>query len=241
MAGLPALTSLDVSGCRNLSNGGLRDLAASRPGLRHLRLAWCREITSSGLLGLSPLTELRSLALDEVKQVRDEGVASLVALSSLTSLSLRWCRRVGDAGVAPLAALAPTLTSLHLDGCLALGDAAFAAIAQLRRLTALDAASTAVTDAGVARLGALPALVTLSLANCGGVTATSLPALPPSLRSLNLARCGALDAVQPDALACLAHLAQLNLLYCRPSLRAAIAGLHAANPAMEIHAGTGGV
>lgn len=69
MAGLPALTSLDVSGCRNLSNGGLRDLAASRPGLRHLRLAWCREITSSGLLGLSPLTELRSLALDEVKQV----------------------------------------------------------------------------------------------------------------------------------------------------------------------------
>jgi len=165
-------------------------------------------------------------------------VQALAGLTRLETLSLRWCRNITDGGIAPLTSLSNSLTTLHVDGCLCISDAAFAAISHLTNLVTLHAASTAVTDGGLYQLRNLPKLTHLSVANCSGVTHLALTLLPNGLETLNLARCGGVDATTGDELLALPpRLTSLNLLYCRPTMNAAIAALRDAAPNLQILSG----
>jgi len=52
---VPGLIELDVSSC-SVSDVALRAICARLTALRSLRLAWCRDVTDTGLLGLPDLS-----------------------------------------------------------------------------------------------------------------------------------------------------------------------------------------
>lgn len=92
----PGLTSLDLSGCSELTDGAL--LAVSR-GLRHLRrlsLGKLQRLTDAGCTALGGLRELQSLNMAECCLVRGQELAQALgsvhrAPSQLASLSLAHC------------------------------------------------------------------------------------------------------------------------------------------------------
>ncbi|XP_020031237.2 uncharacterized protein isoform X4 [Castor canadensis] len=130
----PGLTSLDLSGCSDLTDGAL--LAVSR-GLQHLRrlsLGKLQRLTDAGCTALGALQELQSLDMAECCLVSGRELAQ--ALSSghrapppLTTLRLAYCSSLKDASVlSVIPALGPSLRVLDLSSCAALTNRTIQAI-----------------------------------------------------------------------------------------------------------------
>jgi len=115
LAGLTALTSLDLQECWEVTDDGLRALS-SLTALTDLHLGFCRQVSDNGLrVILAGLTALSTLGLSGCEQVSDVGLRDLAGLTTLTDLDLGYCRRVSDDGVHELAKLT-ALTNLNLEG-----------------------------------------------------------------------------------------------------------------------------
>ncbi|XP_077840336.1 leucine-rich repeat-containing protein 29 isoform X12 [Macaca mulatta] len=130
----PGLTSLDLSGCSELTDGAL--LAVSR-GLRHLRrlsLGKLQRLTDAGCTALGGLRELQSLNMAECCLVRGRELAQALgsvhgAPSQLASLSLAHCSSLKDASVlSMIPALGLSLRVLDLSSCVALTNRTLQAI-----------------------------------------------------------------------------------------------------------------
>ncbi|XP_045238259.2 uncharacterized protein isoform X3 [Macaca fascicularis] len=130
----PGLTSLDLSGCSELTDGAL--LAVSR-GLRHLRrlsLGKLQWLTDAGCTALGGLQELQSLNMSECCLVRGRELAQALgsvhgAPSQLASLSLAHCSSLKDASVlSMIPALGLSLRVLDLSSCVALTNRTLQAI-----------------------------------------------------------------------------------------------------------------
>nr|XP_054309872.1 F-box/LRR-repeat protein 20-like isoform X4 [Pongo pygmaeus] len=130
----PGLTSLDLSGCSELTDGAL--LAVSR-GLRHLRrlsLGKLQWLTDAGCTALGGLQELQSLDMAECCLVRGRELAQALssvhgAPSQLASLSLAHCSSLKDASVlSMIPALGLSLRVLDLSSCVALTNRTLQAI-----------------------------------------------------------------------------------------------------------------
>jgi F-box/leucine-rich repeat protein 2/20 len=78
------LTSLNVQGCRNVTDAWLEKVAAGCPNLTSLNLQGCRNVTDAGL----------------------EKVAA--GYLNLTSLNVQGCSDIRDAGLEKVAAGCPT-------------------------------------------------------------------------------------------------------------------------------------
>ncbi|KAM6176298.1 LOW QUALITY PROTEIN: F-box and leucine-rich repeat protein 13-like [Erethizon dorsatum] len=122
----PGLTSLDLSGCSELTDGAL--LAVSR-GLRHLQrlnLGKLQRLTDTGCTALGSLRELRSLDMAECCLVSGQGLAQALgsvhgAPPPLTTLRLAYCSSLKDASVlSVISALGLSLRVLDLSSCMAL-------------------------------------------------------------------------------------------------------------------------
>ena len=90
--GCPALTSLDLSKCRNITDAGVVALSQNCPALTTLVLSGCRNITDAGVVALSQ------------------------GCPALTTLYLSGCRNITDAGVVALTQGCPALTIVGLTG-----------------------------------------------------------------------------------------------------------------------------
>ena len=142
----PALTRLNLSGCKAVSDAALGAVAEGCPALASLDVTRCPALTDAGLaaaLAVGPLgrlTELRAYACEAVGDATlhalasscpalqvldlcgataatDAGVASLAAgCRGLREVGLGWVAGVGDGGVTALAAHCPGLASLSLHG-----------------------------------------------------------------------------------------------------------------------------
>uniref|UniRef100_A0A2K6S8H5 F-box/LRR-repeat protein 15-like leucin rich repeat domain-containing protein n=1 Tax=Saimiri boliviensis boliviensis TaxID=39432 RepID=A0A2K6S8H5_SAIBB len=130
----PGLTSLDLSGCSELTDGAL--LAVSR-GLRHLRrlsLGKLQRLTDVGCTALGDLRELQSLDMAECCLVRGQELARALgsvhgAPPQLASLSLAHCSSLKDTSVlSMIPALGPSLRVLDLSSCVALTNRTLQAI-----------------------------------------------------------------------------------------------------------------
>ncbi|XP_070940844.1 F-box/LRR-repeat protein 2 isoform X5 [Macaca nemestrina] len=130
----PGLTSLDLSGCSELTDGAL--LAVSR-GLRHLRrlsLGKLQRLTDAGCTALGGLRELQSLNMAECCLVRGRELAQALgsvhgAPSQLACLSLAHCSSLKDASVlSMIPALGLSLRVLDLSSCVALTNRTLQAI-----------------------------------------------------------------------------------------------------------------
>nr|XP_054956291.1 F-box/LRR-repeat protein 20 isoform X4 [Pan paniscus] len=143
----PGLTSLDLSGCSELTDGAL--LAVSR-GLRRLSLGKLQRLTDAGCTALGGLQELQSLDMAECCLVRGRELAQALgcmhgAPSQLASLSLAHCSslkvlqfpqlrqlslsllpELTDNGLVAVARGCPSLEHLALSHCSRLSDKGWA-------------------------------------------------------------------------------------------------------------------
>jgi hypothetical protein len=120
----------------------------------------------------------------------------LAACPALTSLvASRWADAAWFAALAPVAA---SLRELHVgdetNDVLSLTNSALVALPQLPALETLQLIRcTGVSDAGLSALPAkVPRLTQLSLARCATLVGYGLASLPPSLRRLDLSGCQSL-------------------------------------------------
>jgi hypothetical protein len=93
------ITTLDLRRC-NVTNVGVRALSCL-PALTSLNLSWCRAVTDVGLRAVRSCTALTFLDLRRCN-VTNVGVRALSCLPALTSLDLRACGKVTAAGVQAL-------------------------------------------------------------------------------------------------------------------------------------------
>ncbi|XP_054309877.2 F-box/LRR-repeat protein 2-like isoform X8 [Pongo pygmaeus] len=192
----PGLTSLDLSGCSELTDGAL--LAVSR-GLRHLRrlsLGKLQRLTDAGCTALGGLQELQSLDMAECCLVRGRELAQALssvhgAPSQLASLSLAHCSslkvlqfpqlrqlslsllpELTDNGLVVVARGCPSLEHLALSHCSRLSDKGWAqAASSWLRLQHLNLSSCSqLTEQTLDAIGqACRQLRVLDVAMCPGI------------------------------------------------------------------------
>ncbi|XP_073911957.1 uncharacterized protein isoform X6 [Castor canadensis] len=214
----PGLTSLDLSGCSDLTDGAL--LAVSR-GLQHLRrlsLGKLQRLTDAGCTALGALQELQSLDMAECCLVSGRELAQ--ALSSghrapppLTTLRLAYCSslklhpeleyQVSDAedpspkSQGPSLLVLQALQELDLTACSKLTDASLAKVLQFPQLRQLSLSLLpALTDMGlVAVARGCPSLECLALSHCSHLSDEGWAQAArswPRLQHLNLSSCSQL-------------------------------------------------
>jgi hypothetical protein len=213
VCGLPALTSLDLSYCMNITDDALRTLSSAVPTLTHLNLHFCMKVTDAGMVAVSDLRALTSLDITLVQLT----VRGLLALSSLPALRVLKQISLSDEeaqAVSKMAALTfldvgsvgrgptveamravsrlPALRSLILKDCNALTDAALIAVSSMPTLTFLDLyACTYITNEAVRAVSRMPAITALDLQSCWKLTDEAALAIRrmPALTALNLHLC----------------------------------------------------
>uniref|UniRef100_S4RA60 Leucine rich repeat containing 29 n=1 Tax=Petromyzon marinus TaxID=7757 RepID=S4RA60_PETMA len=214
-----SLRELDLSSCVAVTDASVRAISTSLATLRVLRLAWCRELTDWGLLGierpcLQPLLPSShtvalshcglGLAPPSPAEVEAGEVGPrLSALTQLAELDLANCFRVTDASLTQVLRF-PELRCLHVSHLCELSDAALLALS--RGCPSLERLSLAgcyrLSDGGLAAAAPLlRRLRHLDLSRCEQVSDSVLDALAgscPWLRSLDVSRCSriTLEAVE---------------------------------------------
>ncbi|KAL0622143.1 Leucine-rich repeat-containing protein 29 [Plecturocebus cupreus] len=130
----PGLTSLDLSGCSELTDGALLAVSRGLRHLRHLSLGKLQWLTDAGYTALGGLRELQSLDMAECCLVRGWELARALgsvhgAPPQLAFLSLAHCSSLKDASVlSMIPALGPSLRVLDLSFCVALTNRTLQAI-----------------------------------------------------------------------------------------------------------------
>ena len=176
------LEELDVSGCSGLSDAAIRKLAA----LKKLRGLKAGGTTMHGT-GFDSWADhpLVSLSLEYHKGLNAEGLRAIAAMPGLRQMWL-----FAETSLSPLAQM-PSLTELHLRGQPTDDD--FHAVGKLSLLEVLTARdASAVTDAGVLKLGNCHKLFVLKLRNATQLSddCAKLAQSVPALRELRLSSSG---------------------------------------------------
>jgi len=197
VVGMKQLRMLDLSGCRDIGPEVLRPLESVSSSLVWLRLQHCMGLTGGGALAsLETVTSLTALHLGGCTGLVGTALSSLRPLTALCHLSLEGCSNVPllDRGLAEIGSACHALTHICLQGC------------------------NTMSDAGVARLGALTALRSANFGDCSGITGKGFSAWDGATRltSLQLNGSGSVDDSGIKALAgALRSLRSLNLRHCR--------------------------
>lgn len=198
IARLPALTRLDLTAVRHITDGGIAAMSAL-PALQRLDLMLCRRLGDDALKFISILNAnvrsngsggLRHLDLSYLRNVTDAGLWNLAQLSNLTYLNLFECKGLTDEGLKAVAAL-PALCELHGLSSPSFSNAGLSNLNALQRsLTCLDMSFfKRLNDEGA---DCIATLIRLSDLDLGGseITDDGLAALRlPRLGVLSLRDC----------------------------------------------------
>nr|XP_008255665.2 F-box/LRR-repeat protein 2 isoform X2 [Oryctolagus cuniculus] len=127
VAGLQ-LQELSLHSCRDLSTEAVTTLCRQQPGLTSLDLSGCSELTDGALLAVSRgLRHLRCLCVGKLQRLTDAGCTALGGLRQLQSLDMAECCLVSGRELAralgPLHGVPLPLASLRLAYCSSLKDA----------------------------------------------------------------------------------------------------------------------
>ncbi|XP_038596528.1 leucine-rich repeat-containing protein 29 [Tachyglossus aculeatus] len=212
------LRTLDLSLCTGLTNKSLHAIFSQLPKLKSLHMAWCKEITDRGLLGLleyssevqdqkgEPLLEPwpSNLAAEseEASTSRRVCYTSISCLSVLQELDLTACCKLTNTSLTMVIKF-PQLRKLTLSMIPQLTDAALVSIAQgcpaLEQLTLRHCRQ--LSDAGwIEAAGFLPRLHCLNISGCSQLTERTLRALSSSCRQLKVLDVSLCEGIQLAAI-----------------------------------------
>ncbi|XP_076827499.1 F-box/LRR-repeat protein 7 isoform X1 [Brachyhypopomus gauderio] len=175
----PELRHLEVAGCYNVSNEAVFDVVSSCPNLEHLDVSGCPKVTCISL-SEEPPTQLSPLLGQQI---------------SLRYLDMTDCASLEDEGVRAIAAHCPRLTHLYLRRCVRLTDEAVRQLglrcSSLRELSLSDC--RLIGDFGLREVARMEGrLRYLSVAHCSRITDVGLRYVArycPRLRYLNARGC----------------------------------------------------
>eukprot|EP00271_Cylindrocystis_brebissonii_P008896 TRINITY_DN23420_c0_g1_i1.p1 TRINITY_DN23420_c0_g1~~TRINITY_DN23420_c0_g1_i1.p1 ORF type:complete len:644 (-),score=106.15 TRINITY_DN23420_c0_g1_i1:715-2646(-) len=210
--GCPKLKELDLRGCQNVTDAGVRAICAGVTDLEELALSYCLHITDAALTALSSLSRLRVLKLDKCAlsndglaavdlagraclqdltlrrvEVGDQGLTSLLTgCSALKHLDLTCCPvEVTDVSLAFLAKTTRALERLFLEGCRGITSAGLAALAGTNKgLRHLDCTDSLLTDDGLKAISGFTQLEHLKLGFVEAMTDTGICHIAASCPSL---------------------------------------------------------
>ena len=113
-AGCQELHSIDLSGCIQVSDEGLRALSTNCPKMEHIDLSGC-EISDNGLRALiAGCLNLQHVNLAECK-ISDEGLRTLsTGCPKMEHIDLFACQQISDNGLRALIAGCPNLQHVNL-------------------------------------------------------------------------------------------------------------------------------
>ena len=227
LASLPALHTLDLAGCVNLSDPVLETgFTMNLPALTSINLGLCKKVTdnSFGRIG-THCKNLVSLDLGGCTKISNTGLLLLVSLGlpALTHLNLRSCWQLTDAGISHLTNGPNSLpiATLILQDCQKLTDMSLRHISEgLPTLKSLNLSFCAsITDSGMKCLARMASLRELNLRFCDNISDIGVSYLSQGsvgLQSLDLSFC---DRVTDSAMAHIAsglfNLKSLSLAACR--------------------------
>ena len=136
-----ALTSVNVSGCRNLTDEAVKAIAScSRGGLRSLNVSCCGKLLTDESIKAVAVScpSLTSLNVADCKFLTDESIKAIATgCTSLTHLDVSRCKNLTDESIKALAAGCTSLTYLNVRNCEKLTDEAMKAVATLAELDTL--------------------------------------------------------------------------------------------------------
>merc|ERR1712166_276449 len=147
VAGCPALTNINVSGCNNVTDASFATLAAGCPGITDVTVVHCNNITDDSLVapaaGCPGLTNVSVNCRDNLSGCRNLTDVSIAALAAgcpeLTNVDMANCRNMTDASIIALAAGCPRLINVDMANCRSMTDASIIALAAgCPRLTVVD-------------------------------------------------------------------------------------------------------
>jgi len=114
----PALKSLSVRRCENLTGLGLINLARDFPGLESLDIGGCNLKNAQRIEIVKCLPGLRSLNLQSSYTLTDAGLIKLLPYcAGLQSLNIGYCERITQIGLGAIALNCPGLHSLDVSDC----------------------------------------------------------------------------------------------------------------------------
>ena len=96
--GLPALTHLDLTGMKLVTDATVEALARNCPRLRTLHLMWVTPLTDKSLfaLGQAPLKHLQLLSVHGNVHITDKGIEALAkGCSNLQAIDVNGCKNLG--------------------------------------------------------------------------------------------------------------------------------------------------
>ena len=135
------LTTLNMSGCFNVTNAAVLVVASECKQLSSLNLNCCRNVTELALVAVaSECTQLKTLNLGgRFNHITNSAVVAVASeCKQLTTLYLENCSIITDTAVVAVDSSGMRLTSLSLHGCRSITDAAVKAVASgCKQLTTL--------------------------------------------------------------------------------------------------------
>ncbi len=201
---LGALRRIDLTGCRNITDSALARLQDAK-SIETLLLGGTR-ITNAGLALAGTMGTLRTLDVSRTA-ITDAGLVHLKGLAQLASLSLEGTD-VSGAGLEPLRDLV-ALKTLDLRETF-VWDRHLRHLGRMTSLETLRLAFAPVGDEGLASLDGLAGLRTLELHHCALVTDAGIAKLRalPGIAKLTLYGASVTDACA-ESIASISSLAQL--------------------------------
>lgn len=198
-----SVAHLDLSMCSNVTDAGIfQAMVRPNPAVRSLNLSRCADIGRVGVMNLgSVFPKLESLDLSHCGALAMPGGLSPNAMDTaalrmphLTRLSLQGHKMLSDECIEVLSAHCKKLTELNLTSCKRLTDNALGWLRQLPALASLNLSYCwGITNTGLSRLGTIRSLTHVSIVGwkMKHITDPGLHALSSSgnLRSVDVSAC----------------------------------------------------
>lgn len=186
VVGVPALTSLNLSGIYNVTDVGLSHaFVTDLPTLTELNLSLCKQLTDTAVGRIAQhVKNLETLRLEGCSNITNTGLLLIAwGLKRLRRLDLRSCWLVSDQGIAHLSGLNPEtadgnleLEYLGLQDCQRLSDEALRHMSTgLKKLKSVNLSfCVGICDAGLRHLARMPQLESINLRACEYITDTGV-------------------------------------------------------------------
>jgi len=234
VTGMHTLTSLNLSGCYNLTDVGLETvLHQDMPALVSINLSLCKDVTDKSLRRIgSHCKNLEILELGGCTGVTNTGLLQVAqGLIKIKYLNLRSCWQLSDAGVSHLAGLSGQLVShagprllenLNLQDCQKLSDISLRYISQGLQIQTLNLSFCAnISDSGMKSLAKISSLKSLNLRSCDNISDIGVGYLAEGcvgLQSLDVSFCERVsDRAMVHIASGLFNLRTLSLAACKIS------------------------
>ena len=183
------LKVINLSGCAEVTDIGILDVAHSCSQLEIIDLSYVSNITNASVFAIAEnCPRLTSIDLSYCQRITDTGVSALATgCLLLTEINLSSCPEITGASLLTLAENCSQLNNINMSSCEGITDTSLQAAAQnCRNLKTLNISGCfEIGDPGLESIARIcPLLTEIDISWCGRITETGVLALVEQCRNL---------------------------------------------------------